>query len=107
MLRLSFGSYSKLVAHGGLNTVVRNAKRSMGGYIEDSQLSTLGLEIYQEIHGVNKVPSINFVIPSGDDIWPSNLWNYELGKGVEKYLSKYFSTRSSVASPTSTSTSTT
>jgi hypothetical protein len=64
-------------------------KRNMGGYIEDAQIASLGLEIYQDIHGAEAVPAINFVIPHDDNDWPVHLWGYELGVGVEKHISKF------------------
>ena len=62
----------------------------MGGYIEDAQLASLGLEIYQDLHGAEAIPDKAFVVPHDDDNWPSNLWGYELGIGVEKHLTRFF-----------------
>lgn len=62
----------------------------MGGYIEDAQLASLGLEIYQDLHGSDKFPPVTFTIPHNDDEWPSNLWGYELGKGVEEHLARFY-----------------
>ena len=57
--------------------------RLFGGYIEDAQLAMLGLEVYKEVYGNNKHPCKTFVVPKNDEIWPSILWGYPLGKGVE------------------------
>jgi hypothetical protein len=65
------------------------AKRTMGGYIEDAQIASLGLEIYQDLHGKNAVPQVSFVIPTENNDWPVHLWGYELGIGVQKHLTKY------------------
>lgn len=75
-------------------------KRFMGGYIEDAQLTLLGLEIYREIHQEQTVSTFNskengllpergFIVPidgGGDDRWPQHLWGYALGEGVHKYI---------------------
>ncbi len=54
------------------------ATRTFGGYIEEAQLAMYGLEIYQEINGQDAVPPVNFIIPSDDERWSSNLWGYPL-----------------------------
>lgn len=64
----------------------------MGGYIEDAQISSLGLEIYQEINGLDKYPSVSFVIPYEDENWPVHLWGYKLGEGVEQHIAKFLVT---------------
>ena len=55
----------------------------LGGYIEDAQLAMLGLEVYKDLNGNNSTPARNFVVPKNDELWPSILWGYALGKGVE------------------------
>jgi CDGSH-type Zn-finger protein len=92
MLRFIFRQQSTQIK--SLPQVVASScgsKRLFGGYIEDAQLSSLGLEVYQEIYGEKKLPELGFVVPKDDSAWPTNLWGYELGKGVEKHLKKYFS----------------
>ncbi|RYG63877.1 hypothetical protein EON64_15090 [archaeon] len=61
----------------------------MGGYIEDVQLSLLGLEIYRDLHGPDTKPKLEFIVPPNDEDWPSHLWGYELGAGVEKHLAHH------------------
>lgn len=61
----------------------------MGGYIEDAQIASLGLEIYQDIYGADAIPRIDFVIPHDDDQWPVHLWGYELGVGVNNHIAKF------------------
>jgi len=57
----------------------RLSPRLFGGYIEESNLVQMGEEIYEELNGKNvKVPE-SFVVPQTDD-WPTNLWDFELGK---------------------------
>lgn len=73
--------------------------RSMGGYIEDAQIASLGLEIYQEINGLDKYPIISFVIPHEDDNWPVHLWGYKLGEGVEKHIATFLSPKQGQSSP--------
>ncbi len=68
------------------------SKRFMGGYIEDAQIASLGLEIYQDIFGPGSVPDFHYVIPHDDDQWPVHLWGYELGVGVETHIKKFLST---------------
>jgi CDGSH-type Zn-finger protein len=89
MLRFIFRQQSTQIK--SLPQVVASScgsKRLFGGYIEDAQLSSLGLEVYQEIYGEKKLPELGQL---DDSAWPTNLWGYELGKGVEKHLKKYFS----------------
>lgn len=61
-------------------------KRDFGGYIEDAQLSLLALEIYQDIHGKNAIPSVDYKVEHGQEIWPVHLWGYELGKGYNIHI---------------------
>ena len=61
-------------------------KRSLGGYIEGAQLTLLGLEIYQDIHGTNCYPPVEYTIPDESSEGPYNLWGYELGKGVKEHI---------------------
>lgn len=67
----------------------RVPRRMMGGYIEDAQIAMLGLELYQDIHGVGTIPPTTFIIPHEDHGWPIHLWGYALGVGVETHITKH------------------
>jgi hypothetical protein len=58
-------------------------------YKKDAQIAQLGLEFYQEIHGQDKLPPTNFVIPKEDDRYPVHLWGYNLGIGVQTHIAKH------------------
>ena len=61
--------------------VRRVPRRAFGGYIEESNLVQMGVEIYQDLHGPDARVPPAYIVPQSDD-WPSNLWDYELGVAV-------------------------
>ena len=78
---------SMILLHGRISALSRfNCRRRFGGYIEDAQLAMLGEEIYRDLNGVKAIVPSSFVVPDDDEQWPSNLWGYKLGEGVNKHL---------------------
>jgi hypothetical protein len=62
-----------------------SSKRVSGGYIEESNLAQLGLDLYRDMHGPDAIPSKKYIIPNHDS-WLCNLWGLHLGDAVHRHI---------------------